>query len=169
MAPDKREAWLEPPLEGLSDFLNPVAATLIQIYRELEAALKDFNDDKLWIKPLGMASVGFHLNHLKGVLDRLFTYAKGHSLSEEQFIFLNEEANKPTTPVNSLDLLENFHLQIKLAIDQLKSTPTTSLNEARKVGRKGLTCSLIGLYFHAAEHSSRHLGQLLVTIRLLKE
>jgi len=59
----------------------------------------DFDEKKLWERPRNVASVGFHLNHLTGVLDRLFTYAKGESLSVEQLIFLkNEEiANNQTS------------------------------------------------------------------------
>ncbi len=32
----------------------------------------------LWEKPGGVAAPGFHLQHMAGVLDRLFTYAAGH-------------------------------------------------------------------------------------------
>jgi hypothetical protein len=35
----------------------------------------DFPTKLLWERPANVASVGFHLQHLAGVLDRLFTYA----------------------------------------------------------------------------------------------
>ncbi|WP_317192017.1 hypothetical protein [Salegentibacter maritimus] len=43
------------------------------------------------------------------------------------------------------------------------------MTEYRPVGRKALPSSVIGLLFHAAEHSQRHVGQVLVTVSFLKE
>ena len=40
--------------------------------------------------------------------------------------------------------------------------------QERKVGRKQLPSTVHGLLFHAAEHTMRHTGQLLVTIVVLK-
>ena len=42
-------------------------------------------------KPAGLASVVFHLQHLSGVLDRLFTYARGEQLSKLQLEYLAGE------------------------------------------------------------------------------
>jgi uncharacterized damage-inducible protein DinB len=36
------------------------------------------------------------------------------------------------------------------------------------VGRKQTPSTVVGLLFHAAEHTMRHTGQLLVTVRVLK-
>ena len=55
------------------------------------------------------------------------------------------------------------------ALEIFKSTPEAILTEKRFVGRKQLPSSVIGLYFHAAEHSQRHIGQMLVTISVLKK
>ena len=45
---------------------------------------------------------------------------------------------------------------------------TNTGTEARTVGRKQLPTTVLGLYFHAAEHSQRHVGQLLVTVSVVK-
>ena len=39
-----------------------------------------FPPSLLWTRPAGLASVGFHLQHIAGVIDRLFTYARGEAL-----------------------------------------------------------------------------------------
>lgn len=41
-----------------------------------------------------------------------------------------------------------------------------TLTEPRAVGRKQLPSTVMGLLFHAAEHVQRHVGQLLVTVRV---
>jgi len=161
------EYWLRGPLEEVPLLLNPVVAVFYQVISELEELLLDFPENKLWEKPLGMASVGFHLNHLTGVVDRLFTYARKESLSPEQMDFLRQE--EIPQEISSQELLQKFRNQVKLALSQLKSCSEKELNQARAVGRLGLPTTLMGLYFHAAEHSSRHLGQLILTITLMKQ
>jgi len=51
---------------------------------------------------------------------------------------------------------------------KLKNIPEASLTEFRAVGRKQMPSSVIGLIFHAAEHTQRHIGQLLVTVSVVK-
>ena len=57
----------------------------MQAKEEVSDLLEDFSSELLREKPAGAASTGFHLQHLAGVLDRLFTYAQGRQLDEEQF------------------------------------------------------------------------------------
>jgi hypothetical protein len=49
--------------------------------RGIERFDDHFPDELLWEKVSGMASPGFHLQHLTGVLDRLFTYARGEAVN----------------------------------------------------------------------------------------
>jgi uncharacterized damage-inducible protein DinB len=42
------------------------------------------------------------------------------------------------------------------------------LLQPRGVGRAQLPSTVLGLLFHAAEHTQRHVGQLLVTVRVLR-
>ncbi|HEY2726894.1 MAG TPA: DinB family protein, partial [Parafilimonas sp.] len=121
---------------------------------------------KLWEKPAGVASVGFHLQHLCGVINRLFTYAKGESLTEQQLNYLNNEG-KQAENISLQKLLENFNIQVDAALKQLSETKEETLTDYRSVGRKKLPSTVIGLLFHAAEHTMRHTGQLLVTAKVL--
>lgn len=107
------------------------------------------------------------MNHITGVLDRMLTYAKGESLSEAQFQFLKQEAAfNLTTEV--ADLQEQFSVKVLEALAYFKTMPEQTLSEKRTVGRKKLPSTVIGLLFHAAEHSQRHIGQLLVTASVLQ-
>ncbi|HYH14710.1 MAG TPA: DinB family protein, partial [Flavisolibacter sp.] len=67
------EVWLRGQLPGISPFLQPVAHALLQAQEEINELMEVFPDTLLWERPAGVASPGFHLQHLKGVLDRLFT------------------------------------------------------------------------------------------------
>jgi uncharacterized damage-inducible protein DinB len=160
------EAWLRGPVDGVPDPLQPVAHALIQAREEARAVLRDFPADLLWTRPAGVASVGFHLQHITGVVDRLFTYARGEPLSSEQRIALSKESDPPESGASAAALLDAFDAQVSRALDQLRATPPASLTEARAVGRQRLPSTTLGLLFHAAEHTQRHVGQLLVTARV---
>ncbi len=162
------EHWMRGPVPGIAPYLQPAAHALLQARDEVNELMKGFPENRLWEKPAGVASPGFHLQHLTGVLDRLFTYAKGQALSPEQLQRLKSEGT-PSTEAEGLDrLLHNFNQQVDHALAQLRATPEASLTEFRGVGRAQLPSTVLGLLMHAAEHSMRHVGQLLVTVRILK-
>jgi uncharacterized damage-inducible protein DinB len=162
------EVWLRGPIENIASLLQPVAHALLQAREEVNDLVKNFPDELLWIKPAGAASVGFHLQHLTGVLDRLLTYANGNALSEEQLTVLKAEGDPTKTKATSSDLVQAFNLQIDKALKELKQKDEQKFTEYRSVGRAELPSTVIGLLFHAAEHTMRHLGQLIVTVRVVK-
>jgi len=164
----KPEIWLRGPVEGIPPLLQPVAHAILQAREEVNALLQGFPENLLWEKPAGVASPGFHLQHLTGVLDRLFTYAKGQSLNQLQLDHLHAEG-QPSNELNILILLNRFNEQVDKAIQQLKATDDKTLLEFRGVGRAQLPSTVFGLLSHAAEHTMRHTGQLLVTVRVLKD
>ena len=131
--------------------------------------MKDFDPKLLDTKPASLASVRFHLQHLTGVLDRLFTYAGGELLSDIQLDYLKDEG-KITEENQSVETLVNrFNQQVETALDQLKGTDEGTFTEVRGVGRAQVPSTVIGLLFHSAEHTMRHLGQLLVTVTVVKD
>ena len=163
---DQEEVWLRGPVEGVPALLQPVAHALLQAREEVLMYTKDFPDRFLWERPAGVASVGFHLQHLRGVLDRTFTYARGEALTPEQQMALQREG-KPGS--SQKELLLAFDEQVDRALEQLRATAEHSLTESRGVGQKQLPSTVVGLLVHAAEHTQRHVGQLLVTVRVLQE
>lgn len=159
------EVWLRGPLEdGTPVLVQPLAQALLQARDEVHTFLADFPEEKLWVKPLGLASVGFHLQHLRGVLDRLYTYARGEMLSEAQLAELREEGQETA---GLAELLANFDLQVDKSLAALREVEASRLTEAREVGRARLPSTYMGLLVHAAEHTTRHTGQLLVTARVV--
>ncbi|GAA4086451.1 DinB family protein [Mucilaginibacter panaciglaebae] len=164
----KPEVWLRGALEGIPPLLQPVAHALLQAREEVNALMADFPEILLWVMPVGMASPGFHLQHLAGVLDRLFTYARGETLTEHQLNKLALEGKMPEIGYSVNTLLEIFNRQVDDAVKQLSGTDELTLTDKRGVGRAQLPSTVIGLYTHAAEHIMRHLGQLLVTSGILR-
>ena len=161
------EAWLRGPIEGVPDPLQPVAHALIQAREEARELLLDFPASLLWSRPAGLASVGFHLQHIAGVVDRLFTYARGESLSATQQVTLAQEGTQSESGNGGVDdLLGSLDAQVDRALDQLRDTRPDTLAETRPVGRRQLPATVLGLLFHAAEHTQRHVGQMLVTARV---
>ena len=167
--PQPLEVWLRGPLPGVPPLLQPVAHALLQARAELNAALAGFPSALLNERPGGVASVGFHLQHLAGVLDRTFTYARGEALSAGQLAALAAE-NLPLPPAADAvrALVQRFDAQVDTALAQLHGTRESTLPEVRGVGRAQVPSTVIGLLVHAAEHTTRHLGQLLVTARWVK-
>jgi len=160
------EFWLRGAVPGITPFLQPVVHALLQAQMEVQQALEHFPVDKIWDRPAGSASVAFHLQHLAGVLDRLFTYAREEQLSSLQLNALQKEG-KEENHIHLKDLLQAFNNQVDAAIGQLKNTGVSSLLETRGVGRKQIPSTVLGLLFHAAEHTQRHTGQLLVTAKVV--
>ena len=161
------EVWLRGPLPGIPALLQPVAHALLQAREEVTALMQDFPSAHLWDRPAGVASPGFHLQHLTGVLDRLFTYAAGLPLSGEQLAALAAEGQPGPAGTSVKELVDQFNQQIDKVLGQIEQIPESILTEARGVGRAQLPSTVLGLLVHAAEHTQRHNGQLLVTVRVI--
>ena len=161
------EVWMRGPIAGLIPLLQPIAHAILQAREEVNLMMINFPDALIWERPSGVASVAFHLQHLSGVVDRIFTYANNQILNEDQLEQLALESDS-TQYLTVKGLLTRFNNQVNKALTQLKNTEEKTLLEFRGVGRKQIPSNQLGLLFHAAEHTQRHVGQLLVTIRILK-
>jgi len=167
-SPTLPEVWLRGPLPGVPALLQPVAHALLQAREEVDASLHDFPAELLWERPAGVASAGFHLQHLAGVLDRLLSYARGEALTPGQLAALAAEGKPTNLPDEASALVQLFHRQVEKSLAQLRHTEEKILTEPREVGRAKLPSTVLGLLFHAAEHTQRHVGQLLVTARVVR-
>lgn len=163
----KLEVWLRGPLDNIPSLLQPVAHALLQAQEEVNELMNNFPDELLWERPANVASPAFHLQHLSGVLDRLFSYAKNQQLTESQLDYLSHEG-KFSQDITTFQLLTNFNLQIDSSIHYLSSVDEGTLKETRDVGRANIPSTVLGLLFHAAEHTQRHTGQLLVTVKVIQ-
>lgn len=161
------EVWQRGPLPNIPALLQPVAHALLQAREEIEALAPEITPAILWQRPAGVASASFHLQHLSGVLDRVFTYARGEALTPLQLRQLQEEDIPYRAEITVENLVSRFNKQVDAAIEQLSLTDETTLTQVRGVGRKQLPSTVIGLLVHGAEHTMRHLGQLRVTVKIL--
>ena len=161
------EAWLRGPMPGIHPALQPVAFALLQAAEDLPPLLENLTTDQLWTRPGRSAAIGFHLAHMTGSLDRLFTYARGEALREEQLaVLLGERALYDSRPPVAT-LLAKLESGMQRAIEQLRRTRAEELEQPREVGRKRLPSTTIGLLVHAAEHTARHAGQISTLLKVL--
>jgi hypothetical protein len=137
----------------------PVVHALLQAREDVGRLAERVPEAHVWQRPGGAASIGFHIRHTGGALDRLFTYARGEPLSEAQLRAMREEGLPGEPPTSLQDLAAEAFERIDRALEQLRATPTDILLTPRLVGRRGLPSTTLGLLFHAAEHATRHIGQ----------
>ena len=168
MSTSQPEPWLRGTVPGIPALLQPAAHAFIMSLEDCEAAVRDLPAELLWLEHKGTASIGFHLRHLVGATDRLLTYARGGTLTEAQKVELVGERRPGDPPATAEALLMAWRAGVDRALAQLASTPESSLLDFRGVGRAQLPSNVLGLLFHAAEHASRHTGQVVTTAKVLR-
>ena len=158
------EPWLRGPLVGVPSHVMPVFFSFAQVREDLASHTAGLTRDQLWRPISGKHSLGFHLKHIAGSVDRLVTYLTGSQLSSEQLDFLRHEH----TPDSELPpLLAQVNDSLQAAEQQLLLVKKEDLFQPRFVGRKSLPTSVIGLLVHVCEHTQRHLGQAILIAKLL--
>jgi uncharacterized damage-inducible protein DinB len=158
--------WLQGPIAGVPALLQPVAHALVEADEDVQALVPGLTSETLWARPGSAASVGYHLRHAVGSLDRLFTYARGESLSEAQLATLASE-KAMTIAATPAELSVEFAQAVALALVQLRATPDADLLQPREVGRARLPSNVIGLLVHAGDHTYRHVGQAITTAKVI--
>ncbi len=163
----KTEWWQRGPVDGVPAMLQPVAHIVLQIGESVRELVEPLTADEWNARPANVASVAYHVRHIIGVLDRLFTYARGEALSEAQFEALRAEG-APLAQPDIAPLLARLDAQVAAAVAALESTDPATLGDFRGVGRAQLPSTVIGCLVHGAEHGMRHVGQLSVTARIVR-
>jgi DinB superfamily len=161
------EVWLRGPIENVAPMLQPVAHSLLQCRNEVHATLPTLGPAEVWARPGGAASIGYHVRHAVGSLDRLLTYARGEQLTEAQLAAMRGERRAEDRDDIVEALAAEFDAAVDRALAQVRATDPSTLLEPREVGRARLPSTVIGLLFHAAEHTQRHVGQLVTTAKLV--
>jgi hypothetical protein len=161
------EAWLRGPVDGVSPTLQPVAHMLLHALDDATAALEGLTPEQIWARPGGGASVGFHVRHLMGALDRIFTYARGETLGDAQMALLKGEGDPGTPAADAATLISALRAAIDGALAELRSTSEATLFDPRGVGRRQIPTTVLGLLAHGGEHSARHAGQAITVRRIV--
>lgn len=161
------EWWQRGPVAGVPDVLQPVAHILLQVRESVGELIEGLTPEQWNARPAGIASVAFHALHIPGVIDRLFTYARGDALTDEQFAVLRAEGATLDAAGIAAALTE-LDGRVDAALAELRKVDVTTLGEFRGVGRAQLPSTVIGCLVHGAEHAMRHVGQLSVTTRIVR-
>jgi hypothetical protein len=161
------EWWQRGPVDGVPALLQPVAHILLQVRESVGELVANLTEADWNARPAGVASSAFHVRHIIGVIDRLFTYARGQALSAEQFAAIKLEG-APLTSADIPAILTALSARVDAAVAELKTIDVATLGDFRGVGRAQLPSTVIGCLVHGAEHSMRHVGQLSVTTRVAR-
>lgn len=161
------EWWQRGPVEGVPALLQPVAHILLQVQESVNELAEALTEAEWNARPAGVASAAFHVRHITGVIDRLFTYARGQPLTTEQLAAIRlEGAHLPAADVPHA--LASLASQVDTAVAELRTVDVSTLGDFRGVGRRQLPSTVIGCLVHGAEHAMRHVGQLSVTARVVR-
>jgi uncharacterized damage-inducible protein DinB len=158
------EPWLRGTLAEVPGVPRAVLHALQQASEDLQKWCRHLTDEQLNARPAGLAPVAFHLQHIAGSVDRLLSYAENRPLSEQQLSFLKNELESDITASEAFRLLEQA---FALAVSRIRSLTAQNLEEPRIVGKKQLPTTLGGLLVHVADHTQRHVGQAIVTARIV--
>jgi uncharacterized damage-inducible protein DinB len=161
--------YVEPWLRGTHAEVPAVGRAVLHA---LDLALDDLTkwtegltDAEVHALPLGLPAVAFHLRHIARSTDRLLSYAEGNQLSAEQLTALKAEQNGEETLAV---LLAEVEVSFSNAAGRVRVLATADFDTFRGVGRKQLPTSIGGALVHVADHTQRHVGQVVTTAKVLK-
>jgi hypothetical protein len=158
---------VEPWLRGTLTEVDPLRRGVLHAF-ELAAEdvaqwCGDLSGEELEIRPSGIAPVGFHLRHIARSLDRLLTYAEGSALTGVQLTKLRSEMVSLGREATLLEFAEG----VELAVARVRRFEFENYPEPRRVGRERLATTVGGLLVHCAEHTQRHVGQVVTTAKVV--
>jgi uncharacterized damage-inducible protein DinB len=159
------EPWLRGQIVGLPAIATQLLYSFRQAEEDLERFTEGLDNEQLWATPHKLASVGTQVRHIIGSIDRLLSYAEGKSLSVEQL----QELRSENDPIGGREvLMENLRRAFGDAEQRVRSIDSSSYEEARQVGRNKLPTTAGALLVHIAEHTQRHVGQAIVTAKIVR-
>jgi len=165
VAANQLEPWLRGNLGDVPAVQRAVLHALELAVEDIDKWCGDLTEEHLNARPAGAAPVAFHLRHIARSLDRLLTYAEGHSLSDEQLNALRAElAPNAKREVVFAELLAAF----SKSAARVRAIDASRLEEPRTVGKHQLPATLGGLLVHIAEHTQRHVGQAITTAKIVR-
>lgn len=162
-------SYVEPWLRGTHADTPAVGRAVLHAF---DLALDDItkwteglSDLEIHAQPLGLSPVSFHLKHIARSIDRLLTYAEGGQISSDQLTRLKSELTGCETLA---ELLAEVETSFSNAADRVRVLATADFNTFRGVGRKQLPTSIGGALVHVADHTQRHVGQVVTTSKVIK-
>ncbi|MDQ6760401.1 MAG: DinB family protein [Acidobacteriota bacterium] len=159
------EPWLRGPIPDTNALIAPILRSFQQAREDLATYTEGLTPDQVWARPHGLGSLGFHLRHIAGSVDRLTTYLEERSLDHEHMAALNSEMEPGASRKELLAALDVGFAKTEQVI---RLVELSKLSEVRTVGRMHLPTTVIGLLVHLAEHTQRHVGQAISAAKLAR-
>jgi uncharacterized damage-inducible protein DinB len=150
------EPWLRGPIPGVHALVAPVLYSFQQAREDIARHTEGLTTEQIWATPHGFGSVGLHIRHIAGSIDRLITYLEGRQLSDGQMAALFAEKDPGATQQELLAGMDAAFYRAELVV---RAIDPVRLPEPREVGQKRLPTTVAGLLTHIAEHTQRHVGQ----------
>jgi uncharacterized damage-inducible protein DinB len=161
--------YIEPWLRGTHSEVPAVGRAVLHAFDlaldDLSKWTSGLSDAKAHAQPLGLPAISFHLKHIARSTDRLLTYAEGGQISAEQLGLLKSEPGGEETLA---ELLAEVEISFSNAADRVRVLATADPDTFRGVGRKQLPTTIGGALVHVADHTQRHVGQVVTTAKVLK-
>lgn len=158
------EPWLRNTHTEIPAVVRAVIHALKQAREDIAFWCGQLSHAELETLPLQLPSVAFQMRHIAGSLDRLLTYAEGRALSSEQLRTLASEQQNSDSKES---IFACFDTALEQSIQRIERFASEDLEEPRTVGRARLPVTLGGLLVHCAEHTQRHVGQAITTVKVV--
>jgi uncharacterized damage-inducible protein DinB len=158
------EPWLRNTLTDIDPIRRAVLHALELSVEDAARWADPLTDAQLLTRPSNLAPVAFHLRHIARSLDRLLTYAEGNQLNPEQLAALKTELAPAATEDPRIELRQ----ALNHSVDRIRAIDPNLFTELRTVGRQQLPTTVAGLLIHCADHTQRHIGQLVTTAKLVQ-
>lgn len=161
--------YVEPWLRGTHTDVPAVARAVLHAlelaHDDIVRWTADLHPAEVHAQPLGLPSIAFQLKHIAGSIDRILSYAEDRQLTPEQLTALKAESSGAEPLSQLLDEVLQF---LHTAADRVRALADADFNTFRGVGRKQLPTSLGGALVHVADHTQRHVGQLVTTAKVVR-
>jgi hypothetical protein len=166
--------YVEPWLRGTHSEVPAVGRAVLHAFDlaldDLRKWTEGLTDVEIHTMPLELTPIGFHLRHIARSVDRLLTYAEGNQLSAEQLAKLKSEEVGPQHDERETlaALLAEVETSFRNAAGRVRTLASSDLNAPRAIGRKQLPTSVGGALVHVADHTMRHVGQVVTTAKVVR-
>ncbi len=157
------EPWMRGTHGGIPSVLRAVIHALELAREDVERWCAHMTDEEWNMHPQGLAPAAFHVRHIARSTDRLLTYAEGEQLSSAQVELMKSETDPRAS---GSEVLAEMDAALTRAEARIRAFAGIDMEAKRVLGRKALPTTVGGLLVHVAEHTSRHVGQAVITAKL---
>lgn len=158
------EPWLRGTLTDVPAVARGVLHAFELAQEDVDRWCDSLSDADLNARPFELPPIAFHLRHIARSLDRLITYAEGNQLSAEQIAALKYEMG---SDASREALFAEFHRGLEDAARRVHALTSGDLEQQRFIGKKQLPTTVGGVLVHLADHTQRHVGQIVTTAKIL--